>query len=77
MDYTGHSLGFEYGPMLYEKLHYFCSCSPEDILSLVTAVIPQDCLPLRYFEGLSNEDRTVCYQAAMICWAVTLSTMVP
>ena len=77
MDYTGHSPGFEYVPMLYEKLHYFRSCSPEDILSLVTAVIPQDGLPLQYFKSLSNEDRTVCYRAAMICWAVTMSTMVP
>jgi len=77
MDYTGHSLGFEYVLTLYEKLHYFCSCSPEDILSLVTTVIPQDGLPLQYFKSLSNEDRTVCYQVAMICWAVTMSTMVP
>ena len=77
MDYAGHSLGFEYAPTLYEKLHYFRNCSSEDILSLVTAVIPQDRLPIQYFESLSNEDRTVCYRAAMICWASTLSTMVP
>jgi len=77
MDYTGHSPGFEYVLTLYEKLHYFRSCSPEDILSLVTAVIPQDRLLLQYFKSLSNEDRTVCYRAAMICWAVTISTMVP
>ena len=77
MDYAGHSLGFEYVPTLYEKLHYFRNCSSEDILSLVTTVIPQDRLPIQYFESLSNEDRTVCYQAAMICWASTLSTMVP
>ena len=35
MDYAGHSLGFEYAPTLYEKLHYFRNCSSEDILSLV------------------------------------------
>ena len=77
MDYAGHSLGFEYAPTLYEKLHYFCTCSPGDILRLVTTVIPLDHFLLQYFESLSNEDRTVCYQAVMIGWAVTLSTMVP
>ena len=64
-------------PTLDEQLDYFRNCSPEDISGLVTVVIPEDRLPLQYLESLSNEDRTICYRAAMICWAVTQSTIVP
>jgi hypothetical protein len=64
-------------PSLDEKLNYFRKCSQEDILGLVTAVVSKDRLPHQYLESLSNEDRTICYRAAMICWAVTQSTIVP
>ena len=64
-------------PTLDEKLNYFRKCSAEDILGLVTVVISEDRLPLQYLKSLSDEDRTICYRAAMICWAVTQSTMVP
>jgi hypothetical protein len=64
-------------PSLDERLDYLRKCSPEDISGLVTVVISDDRLLLHYLESLSNEDRTICYQAAMICWAVTLSDIVP
>ena len=64
-------------PSLDEQLNYFRKCSPEDISGLVTLVISEDRLPLQYLESLSYEDRTICYRAAMICWAVTQSTIVP
>src|SRR6266545_3032545 len=54
-----------------------CNCSAEDISHLVTAVIPQDHLPLQYLESLSTDNRTVCYRAAMICRVVTGSSIVP
>ena len=54
-----------------------CNCSAEDISHLVTAVIPQDHLPLQYLESLSTDNRTVCYHAAMICRVVTGSSIVP
>ena len=60
-----------------EQLDYFRNCSPGDFSDLVNAVIPEDRLPLQYLESLSNEDRTICYRAAMICWAVTKTTIVP
>ena len=63
--------------MLETKLNYIHKCSDKDILLLVTAVIPQDRLPLQYLKSLSNRDRTICYRAAMVCWTVTGSTMVP
>jgi len=77
MDHVDYLLALNYLPTLNEKLDYFRNCSPNDISHLVTTIIPQDRLPLQYLENLSNEDRTVCYRAAMICWAVTRSTMVP
>ena len=64
-------------PTLDEKLSYFRKCSAEDISGLVTVVISEDRLPLQYLKSLSDEDRTICHRAAMICWAVTQSTMVP
>ena len=50
-------------PTLEKKLDYICNCqcSEEDILHLITAVIPYNCLPLQYLQNLSNRDRTVCY----------------
>jgi hypothetical protein len=77
MDPCAHSLPLDYAPTRDEKLDHFRNCSPEDILALVTVAIPQELLPLQYLESLANEDRTVCYRAAMICWAVSSSTMVP
>ena len=64
-------------PSLDERLNYFCKCSPEDISGLVTIVIPEDRLPLQYLKSLSSEEKTICYWAAMVCWAVTHSTIVP
>ena len=64
-------------PTLEKKLSTIRNCSAEDISDLVKDVIPQDRLPLQYLASLSTGDRTVCYQAVMICWTVTGSTMVP
>jgi hypothetical protein len=72
-----HPLSVNHIPTLDEKLDYFRNCSPEDISGLVTVAIPEDRLPLQYLKSLSNEDRTICYRAAMICWDVTQSTIVP
>jgi hypothetical protein len=74
MDSSARFMALNYAPTHDEKRDHFCNCSPEEILALV---IPQDLLPLQYLESISNEDRTVCYWAAMICWAVSSSTMVP
>jgi len=62
---------------LEKKLESMHNSSAEDISHLVTAVIPQDRLPLQYLESLSTDDRTVCYHTAMICWIVTGSSIVP
>ena len=62
---------------LKKKLESMHNCSAEDISHLVTAVIPQDRLPLQYLESLSTDNRTVCYRTAMICWIVTGSSIVP
>ena len=77
MDSSAHFLPLDYAPTLDEKLDHFHNCSPGDILALVNVTICQDLLPLQYLESLSNEDRTVCYRAAMICWAISSSTILP
>src|SRR6266699_3947892 len=62
---------------LFVTLYFFPTCNPLPQPYTMDVDHPQDRLPLQYLESLSQEDRTVCYQAAMICWAVTSSTMVP
>ena len=64
-------------PTLDKKLEAHRVCLPQVIEHLVTAEIPQDCLPLQYLGSLSNEERTICYRIAMIFWTVTGFTMVP
>ncbi|KAF8871302.1 hypothetical protein CPB84DRAFT_1716710 [Gymnopilus junonius] len=62
---------------LNEKLFFFHTCAPAEILRLVTTAIPGDRLPSQFLAGLSEPDRTVCYRASMICWSVSGSKMVP
>ena len=64
-------------PTLDKKLEALRVCPLQAIEHLVTVGIPQDRLPLQYLGSLSNEERAICYQTAMICWTVTGSTMVP
>ena len=64
-------------PYKNEWLQHFRTCSPEEISQLVSKEIPQDRLPTQYLESLSEEDKTVCFRACMICWAVTERAMVP
>ena len=64
-------------PTLDKKLEALRVCPPQVIEHLVKTGIPQDLLPLQYLESLSNEERTICYRTAMICWTVTGLTMVP
>ena len=60
-----------------ESFHYFRTCSPSEISSLVATEIPQDQLPLAYLNSLSADDKTVCLRATMICWVMSKMTMVP
>ena len=60
-----------------ETLHLLRNCSPAEISRLVVTEIPQDHLPLTYLNSLSEEDRTVCLRATLICWVISKSTMVP
>jgi hypothetical protein len=60
-----------------ETLQFFRICSPAEILRLVVTEIPQDLLPLTYLNSLSEEDKTVCLRATMICWVMSKLTMVP
>ena len=62
----------------YNKtLQFFRTCAPAEILHLVVTEIPQDHLPLIYLNSLSEEDKTVCLRATMICWVMSKFTMVP
>ena len=54
-----------------------CPLQAQVIKHLVTAGIPQDCLPLQYLGRLLKEERTICYRTVMICWTVTGLTIVP
>jgi hypothetical protein len=60
-----------------QTLQIFRTCSPAEISRLVATEIPQDRLPLTYLDSLSEEDRTVCLRATIICWVMSQSTMVP
>ena len=60
-----------------ETLQFLRTCSPSEISCLVATEIPQDHLPLTYLNSLSEEDKTVCLRATMICWVMSKFTMVP
>jgi hypothetical protein len=64
-------------PSIDKKIEALRACSSQIVEHLVTTEIPQDCLPLEYLRSLSNEEKTTCYRAAMICWMVTGSMIVP
>ena len=67
----------QYPQKLHERLEVFRNCSREEISSLVTSVIPQECLPNHFLQDLSDEDRILCYRAIMISWGASQPTMVP
>ena len=67
----------EYAPTLEDRLQFFCTCAPGGISQLAFTTVPQDRLPVQYLEGLTDEDKTVCFRASMICWAVSAGAMVP
>jgi len=60
-----------------KTLQFFRTCSPAEISHLVATEIPQNRLPLTYLNNLSEEDKTVCLWATMICWVISETTMVP
>jgi hypothetical protein len=64
-------------PNINEWIQHFRTCSPGEISQLVSKEIPQDRLPIQYLESLSDEDRTVCFRASIICWAITGRAIVP
>jgi len=67
----------EYTQTLEERLQSFRTCAPGEISRLVSTTIPQDRLPIQYLESLTDEDKTICFRASMICWAVSAGAMVP
>ena len=64
-------------PDMNEWIQHIRTCSPGEISLLVSNEIPQDRLPTHYLESRSEEDKTVCFRASMICWAITGRAMVP
>lgn len=67
----------DYAPNLNEKLHFLRTCSQAELSHLMSTVIPQQCLSTRFLAGLSEDERTICYRATMICWSIFGSKMVP
>ena len=64
---------------LSEHLGVLRTCSSDYLQDLV-AKLGQDLqtrLPISFLDLLNEKDRSLCYRAILLCWAVTAATQVP
>jgi hypothetical protein len=64
-------------PSLSERLRYLRSCSGDELAQLVSDLCLEERLPRAFLDGLSEEDKTICYRVALLCYCVTLSVQIP
>jgi replicative superfamily II helicase len=64
-------------PSLSECLQYLWSCSGDELTQLVSDLCLKERLPCMFLDGLSKEDKTICYCVALLCYCVTLSMQIP
>lgn len=64
-------------PDLSERLQSLRTCSNDELSQLVSNLQLVERLPMTFLNGLAEEDKTLCYRVALLCYCVTLSVQVP
>jgi hypothetical protein len=62
---------------LPERLSFLWTCSGNVLYQLVSDLCLCECLLVSFIDALDEDDQTICYQAALICYGITGSTQVP
>lgn len=62
---------------LCEHLQFLRTCLVDELKRLISNLSLYDRLPLSFLESLDEDDKIVCYRAALICYSVTNSIQVP
>ncbi|KAH8981064.1 P-loop containing nucleoside triphosphate hydrolase protein [Lactarius akahatsu] len=64
-------------PVLSERLQSLRSCSVDELNQLVSTLRLLERLPVAFLDGLSEEDKILCYRVALMCYCVTNSMQIP
>ncbi|KAH9007451.1 hypothetical protein EDB84DRAFT_1572865 [Lactarius hengduanensis] len=62
---------------LRDHLQFLRTCPGDDLERLILNLELCSRLPVSFLEALDEDDRLICYRAALICYSVTGSTQVP
>ena len=64
-------------PDLSKCLQLLQSCSGDKLAQLASNLGLAGRLPLAFLDGLTEEDKTLCYHISLLCYCVTLSLQIP
>lgn len=64
-------------PDLSERLHSLQTCSGDELAELASNLSLEGRLPLAFLDGLTEEDKTLCYRVSLLCYCVTLTVQIP
>lgn len=64
-------------PDLSECLHSLRTCSGDELAELASNLGLEGQLPLAFLDGLTEEDKTLCYCVSLLCYCVTLTVQIP
>jgi replicative superfamily II helicase len=62
---------------LRDHLNYLQTCPGNELQQLVSNLRLHERLPMAFIDTLDEDDKAICYRAALICYSVTSSTQVP
>ena len=62
---------------LCDHLGYLRTCPINELMQLITNLRLHEGLPVGFLDLLDEDNRTVCYRTALICYSVTSATQVP
>ena len=62
---------------LCDHLNYIRTCPGELLEQLVSNLSLRERLPVSFIDALDEDDRIICYWAALVCYSVTGSIQVP
>jgi hypothetical protein len=64
-------------PTLIERLTYFRTCSPLQVIDISDQIFPSEVVPTAYLDGLDEPDRILCLRACLISWAISSGEKIP
>ncbi len=64
-------------PELPEHLQSLRTCSNDELNRLVSTLCLVERLPVAFLDGLTEEDKIICYRVALLCYCVTSAMQIP